>query len=200
METAGVVTILHIAVALPLIGWIFFHLWPRARRERFQQDLFKIRNDLFEYMWREGHSFEEPAYRDLRDTINGAIRWAEYLSIPSLVIFALLIGRGRTRESVAALRHPSDSQLCARLKKVRRQLGRRFIAYFVRTWLGAMCVFGFAVFAILKAVFVRWRFPHSFHPFSTARCKIEMRTANVCLSESRRIAANDLPLVHGGSR
>jgi hypothetical protein len=44
--------------------------------DRYRQDLFELRDSLFDLMWENGYSYSTPAYRSLRSAFNGSIRFA----------------------------------------------------------------------------------------------------------------------------
>lgn len=60
------------------------------RIDAFRQQLFAIRDDLFD-MARAGHiSFDDPAYGILRSALNGFIRFSDRLNFSSVVLFRCL--------------------------------------------------------------------------------------------------------------
>lgn len=62
------------------IGLIFY-MWPyrRLRVAAYREDLFTIRDELWDYMHKHGEAFDVPAHRALRQAINGFIRLAPSL-------------------------------------------------------------------------------------------------------------------------
>ena len=80
--------LLNTAVGIAMLGLIAFKLWPNARRESLQQDLFKIRNDLFLFMLENGYAIDNPAYQQVRTLLNGAIRLAETFNVPTMIVSA----------------------------------------------------------------------------------------------------------------
>jgi len=68
-------TVLFI-VALAMLLW----LWPAVRLDCFRQKMFKVRDDLFDYAASGRVSFDHPAYRLLRQSMNGFIRYGHQLS------------------------------------------------------------------------------------------------------------------------
>jgi hypothetical protein len=90
MDIATGQSLFHFGLAIPIVGLVFFKLLPRVRRESFQQKIFKVRNDLFERVWEKGLSFEDPAYRETRDMLNGAIRLADDFRVPTFLAITLM--------------------------------------------------------------------------------------------------------------
>jgi hypothetical protein len=81
--------------------------WTRVRIWVFRQDLFAIRDELWDQMEKKG-KLDDLAYRDLRDAINSLIRLAPFLSLLTLIRL-LLFHQGlkkllRTDDSVPELR------------------------------------------------------------------------------------------------
>jgi hypothetical protein len=136
MEAKVLASLVHLSIFVPMLGWIIFRLWPQARRERFQQDLFEIRNDLLEAMWRNGFSCEEPAYIELRATINGAIRWAERLNVPALLVYALFSNASERLRNQDRAPLPEDARLREILSQAEAKMRLRFIQYLRFSWAG----------------------------------------------------------------
>jgi hypothetical protein len=70
-------------VLMILLGYSV--LYERTRLDCFREDLFTIRDELFDYMWKNQLPYDMPAYGYLRDTLNGMIR-----SIDGMHFMALL--------------------------------------------------------------------------------------------------------------
>jgi len=68
-------------VLLSCLWWLWFVEYKQYRLDRTRQDLFSVRDDLFEYWDRHNLDFDNPAYRLTRDMLNGSIRFAHRLSL-----------------------------------------------------------------------------------------------------------------------
>lgn len=79
-------------------GWTF--LYKDFRTDAFRQDLFKLRDELFDYAAEGKIQFDHPAYGILRIQINGAIRFAHQLSFVRLLLNFILISRVDRKLSV----------------------------------------------------------------------------------------------------
>ncbi|HEY7389091.1 MAG TPA: hypothetical protein VH640_11325 [Bryobacteraceae bacterium] len=77
----GVLSAFESGVALVVIVFLVLRLWPAHRLDRFRQDLFVIRDDLFDYAAGGSISFNHPAYRLLRQSMNGFIRYGHQLTV-----------------------------------------------------------------------------------------------------------------------
>ena len=74
------------AVSVAIIVAIWFGPLASLRRDAFRTDIRQIRDELFDFMWKNGYSFENEAYRDTRQLLNGLLRMSNSLSpIPFLI-------------------------------------------------------------------------------------------------------------------
>lgn len=72
---------------LVLLWLSVYYGWRPYRLDRVRNDLFAIRDELFLYAANGGVSFNEPAYRMMRDKINALIRYAHIITLSRAVIF-----------------------------------------------------------------------------------------------------------------
>ena len=70
-----------ISSVLTYAWWIHFRVWM------LRQDLFEIRDDLWDEMSEKGE-LDDPAHRETREGINSMIRFSPYLSIRTLILIA----------------------------------------------------------------------------------------------------------------
>lgn len=70
---------------------ISYLMWCRIRLWSYRQDLFAIRDELWDAMRAKG-TLDLPEHRDLRDAINSLVRLAPYLSLPTIA-YAIFHGR-----------------------------------------------------------------------------------------------------------
>jgi hypothetical protein len=80
MSIAQVVTILQSAIFLALFFVLVLKLWPSLRLDTFRQQMFVVRDELFDYAASGKIGFNDPAYRLLRQSMNGFIRYAHQLT------------------------------------------------------------------------------------------------------------------------
>ncbi len=72
------------------VGFLFFRLYRDYAVAKFRQDLFMLRDEIFDYA-ASGHiKFDDPVYELLRTTINGFIRYGHRLSFTELIVFSVL--------------------------------------------------------------------------------------------------------------
>src|ERR1039458_5580760 len=89
MSIAQVVTVLQSAIFLALFFVLVLKLWPSLRLDTFRQHMFVVRDELFDYAASGKIGFNDPAYKLLRQSMNGFIRYAHQLTFFRL-IFTLL--------------------------------------------------------------------------------------------------------------
>jgi len=78
---------LYSLTALVGLWVILFWLYPDYRVDAFREDMFALRDELFEYAAGGGIQFDDPLYVLLRNTMNGFIRVGHKLSLGHLVVF-----------------------------------------------------------------------------------------------------------------
>jgi hypothetical protein len=86
MQTQQLVTILESCVNLALILVLILKLWPSYRLDVFRQRMFAVRDDLFAYAASGKIGFDDPAYRLLRQAMNGFLRYGHNLTFYRLCI------------------------------------------------------------------------------------------------------------------
>jgi len=71
-----------IQVLLSSIVFVFvlYSLWPRQRVDLFRQQMFTLRDELFDFALEGNIDLNDPAYIQLRELMNGFIRYAHNLT------------------------------------------------------------------------------------------------------------------------
>lgn len=85
-DASSIVTIMESAIALAGIWVVLFWLWPALRLDCFRQQMFAVRDELFDYAAAGKISFNHPAYRLLRQQMNGFIRYGHKLSFGQFLL------------------------------------------------------------------------------------------------------------------
>ena|SRR2546425_906138 len=80
MDAANVVMVIQSVTSLTLLLIAVFWVLPRTRLDAFREQMFAIRSELFDYAASGKIKFDDPAYRLLRQSMNGFIRYAHQLS------------------------------------------------------------------------------------------------------------------------
>lgn len=70
--------------------WVWYVMYKRTRTDCLREDLFTIRDELFDHMWRHDLSYDLPAYQKMRDFLNGGIRFADKMEFTPLLLVAYL--------------------------------------------------------------------------------------------------------------
>lgn len=86
-------TAIFSATSLIFIAWLAFFVYQTYRVDKLRQDLFAIRDQLFDEALSGQIKFDDNAYKISRQFVNGMIRFAHRLSIPNMFAFALLMPR-----------------------------------------------------------------------------------------------------------
>jgi hypothetical protein len=70
------------------MNWLLIYFgWRPYRIDRVRSELFKLRNDLFIYAGEGRVSFNDPAYKMMRDRLNALIRYAHIISVSRSMIY-----------------------------------------------------------------------------------------------------------------
>ena len=77
--------------SLWIVGLLFllFHRMRKYRMDALRQELFVIRDELFDYAAQGNIAFHHPAYGALRSLINSLIRFAHKISFSRIIIFLM---------------------------------------------------------------------------------------------------------------
>jgi hypothetical protein len=89
MSAAELSVVVQSILTLLVLSVIVFTLWPEQRVDLFRQQMFAVRDELFDFAADGKISFEEPAYVLLRQLFNGFIRYAHNLT-PYRVLMSFL--------------------------------------------------------------------------------------------------------------
>ncbi len=77
---ADVSMVFQTAVCIVGLTFVLLKLWAEHRLDAFRQEMFAIRDELFDYAAAGNLSFDAPAYRLLRRFMNGFIRYGHQLT------------------------------------------------------------------------------------------------------------------------
>ena len=91
------------ALSLPLsclaLVYVFFWLYQPYRLDKYRDNLFTLRAELFDLAANGKIPFDHPAYVILRDTMNGSIRFAHQMGVLDILIYSLLGGNSGTAKT-----------------------------------------------------------------------------------------------------
>jgi hypothetical protein len=80
--------LLRIAVSLTLLVGVLL-MWRRQRLDRLRQDLFILRDQVFDIAAAGGIPFDHPAYGTVRAFFNGLIRFGHRLTLSIMVVLVI---------------------------------------------------------------------------------------------------------------
>jgi hypothetical protein len=101
MSTVELHVVISSALSLFVFVVIVFKLWPNQRIDMFRQNMFALRDELFDFA-ADGHiAFDEPAYILLRQLMNGFLRYAHNLT-PFRTLMAFMKWKCTGQESLGA--------------------------------------------------------------------------------------------------
>ena len=86
MSITQLTAVLESAVMLILLATLFIRLLPSYRLDSFRQEMFGLRDELFDYAASGQIGFDDPAYRLLRQSMNGYIRYAHRITFFRLCV------------------------------------------------------------------------------------------------------------------
>jgi len=116
-----------LGVGLLLFGYGF--MYRRTRLDCLREDLFTIRDSLFDYMWQHSLSYDDRAYQYLRYMLNGAIRYAVELRPFTILAFWLLVHPNGREFNDILQKEDLDPEVKTYFSGVRRRVGRRLLQY-----------------------------------------------------------------------
>ena len=123
----------YLAQLLPtlvLVTVAFGYVWRRTKVDCYRESVFTLRDELFDYMWQNGLSFDLRAYRLMRESLNGTIRIADILTPLSFIAVLLMVRRHDTparRQLAVAISEIEDAGVREHFERIddesiRRQL------------------------------------------------------------------------------
>jgi hypothetical protein len=90
MDIRELANIIQVAVSLSVLLTLTLKLWPCLRLDEFRQSLFTVRDELFDFAASGRIPFSHPAYKLLRQSMNGFIRYGHQLTFFRLVCTLLV--------------------------------------------------------------------------------------------------------------
>lgn len=85
------ITCIYTLISILILGYLLFWCYRSYSLARFRQDIFDLRDELFDRAYKGLVSFEHPAYSMLRSTMNGFLRFGHMLSFWQIFIFMILV-------------------------------------------------------------------------------------------------------------
>lgn len=145
-------TITTIAIAGAVLTWLWFGPLAALRRDDYRSDIRSIRDGLFDFMLEGGYSFESPAYREVRQTLNGMLRWSNVINGPKFLIsFYYSAKYGDSNSGAPCLLDDCDDGLRAKIEEVRNAAVNRTLRFvFLEGMTGAAVMALLSVLSLFK--------------------------------------------------
>lgn len=121
MGTQEQVYLAQLLPTLVLATVVLSCVWRRTRVDCYRENMFTLRDELFDYMWRNGLSFDLRAYRLMREYLNGSIRIADALTPLSFIALLLVVRRYHspdTRQIAVAISEIEDARVREHFERV----------------------------------------------------------------------------------
>ena len=87
----GVIAAIESSTCIAILSVVLLKLWRDARLDSFRQELFVLRDELFDYAASGKIAFDDPAYRLLRQMMNGMIRYGHQISFFRFLMTAITV-------------------------------------------------------------------------------------------------------------
>jgi hypothetical protein len=110
MSTSELSNVIQSLLTLIVLALVIFGLWPEQRVDLFRQQMFSLRDELFDFAADGNISFKDPAYILLRELMNGFIRYAHNLT-PYRTLMSFLRWKHLSHEPLKAWKQPWDSAI-----------------------------------------------------------------------------------------
>src|SRR5438034_11408435 len=118
----------QIFVSLAIIATLWFGLFGSLRRDSFRCRVRKLRDDLFDFMWQNGHSFETPAYQEVRQSLNGMLRISNRLG-PVAFLLGLVIWWNEDDSGMGKVEKLRPGPLKTKIEEIQERAVKELIAF-----------------------------------------------------------------------
>jgi hypothetical protein len=139
---------LRLALTLGAALFVYAVFWRNSRRDAYCQDLFRLRDELWDYAADRG-LLDSDAHRRLRDLANSLIRTAPvahlFVVLPAFLLIRLPKGSPPTRQVIENMPDPGDRRVFEKLQdRMTYRLTRHLL-------LGSVCGFVLLTCIVLAA-------------------------------------------------
>ena len=117
-------------IGLGLLFFVYHYMYKRTRLDQLREDIFTMRDELFDYMWQHNVSYQLPAYQLMRNLLNGLIRFADKLSLPAVFLLAYFSHPSRQTPALhAAIEEIPDPEVRNHFIKVNSRVFHRIVTH-----------------------------------------------------------------------
>ncbi len=131
----------EVCISLGVIVVAWRYGFEPLRQDVFRCHIRQIRDDLFDFMWQNDLDFQEPAYQEARNSLNGLIHMSGALS-PTSIIISVAMAIKRVRDGLISA--PSRKSTNPRIQET-IDLANQKAANQLLTFLFLQGVFGLVV-------------------------------------------------------
>ena len=162
MNASQVIHILESGLSSALLIFVILKLWPELRLDSFRQEMFALRDELFDFADAGNIGFSHPSYKLLRRSMNGFIRFGHHLTFFRLCMTLLRWRFGLERPNLGWTRSLSQSLKTIPDETVRTKLeafhSRAFVLVFRRLVMGSPILIGVVLAVTLSiTLHLGWR-------------------------------------------
>lgn len=163
MNASQAIHVLESSLSSILLIFVLLKLWPELRLDSFRQEMFALRDELFDFADAGNISFSHPSYRLLRRSMNGFIRFGHQLTFFRLCMTLLRWKFGLEKPNLGWARSLSQSLKTIPDESVRTRLeafhSRAFVLVFRRLIMGSPLLI-FAVMTVTITMLLRMGWGH----------------------------------------
>lgn len=141
------VVLTEIVISCAMLAFLGLYVVAAHRRENFRADIRRIRDGLFDAMWKNGFSYEDPAYIETRQVMNGMLRASNSMNALKFIGFIYLF-------EIHGRRTPLATSACSELQQILDRAREKAIDRFMR-FIFTEGVTGVLVYALVMVM--RWR-------------------------------------------
>ena len=128
----------QLAISLSILTFLWFWAFASIRRDSFRCDIRRLRDGLFDFMWENGHSFDDPVYMETRQILNGMLRMSNTMSAVKFFGLVVLHQQHGGSEATDLLEKMPNGALKKEIERVRVLAVRRLLHFLFME--GTMCL------------------------------------------------------------
>lgn len=119
------------------LGYLVYGPWQKQVEDWGRQELFEIRDAIFDLAAEGKIAFDDPRYRTIRQSVNLLIRFMHECTWPKLIFIALVLQRGersrwRRSQFEIAVRRIEDPNLRREIRAMTQRMGYVIVLVMIR--------------------------------------------------------------------
>lgn len=154
MNAINIISLWQILASIAALLWLS-RLWRNLVVDATRQSLFEIRDTVFDLAADGSIGFEQQTYRELRQRINGSIRFCDHYSLTAFMLAAMKAGLNpKDDELRIQIQRLSDKELSRKLMSEYQRSIRIVVSSLVlRSLFGLVAATGAVLVVLVIAVF-----------------------------------------------